>query len=297
LESKPDNVPEGAPFKEAFKDAKVNFTHFVKGGDSSIITDNAAWKALSRCMAFQCANGQWMIDLYIPILLWDEPLSRYVVSGILIQIKNRLKKQPVEIDAAKLEFFSDLPASHPDSIRYNKRPYITIVMHLGIQPGSPNVSIASAPVRQQPARHVKKTDKNIHPRYAINITGCENTVYKVIKKADGDKYAGLLTSRDILGEHPRQDDEFIEGVLRLKPYWTELAGSFHWATTDEDKMTTDEPFMVGLNVEPPPSKDEDGNSMDEVKDYVSNKDEDCNSSEGEDSSSSKDDDSDSMDVI
>ena len=38
--------------------------------------------ALSHCMAFQCANSQWMIDLYIPVLLWDEPLGRYVVSGI-----------------------------------------------------------------------------------------------------------------------------------------------------------------------------------------------------------------------
>ena len=40
-----------------------------------------------------------MIDLYIPILLWDEKLGRYVVSGIFIPIKNRLKKQPVKIDA------------------------------------------------------------------------------------------------------------------------------------------------------------------------------------------------------
>jgi len=69
LESKPDNIPGGATSREAFKDAKVNFTHFVKGADESVITDEAAWLALSRCMAFQCANGQWMIDLYIPILL------------------------------------------------------------------------------------------------------------------------------------------------------------------------------------------------------------------------------------
>jgi len=57
LESRPDNVPGGAIFREAFKDAKVNFTHFVKGGDESVITDEAAWLALSRSMAFQCANG------------------------------------------------------------------------------------------------------------------------------------------------------------------------------------------------------------------------------------------------
>ena len=64
LVSKPDNMDNGATFEEAFKDAKVNFTHFVKGGDPTVITDKAAWMALSRCMAFQCANGQWMIYRY-----------------------------------------------------------------------------------------------------------------------------------------------------------------------------------------------------------------------------------------
>ena len=43
LKSRPDNVPGGATFKEAFKHAKVNFTHFVKGGDESVITDEAAF--------------------------------------------------------------------------------------------------------------------------------------------------------------------------------------------------------------------------------------------------------------
>ena len=289
LDSKLNNVDNNITFREAFKDAKLNFTHFVRGGDASVITDKAAWMALSRCMAFQCANGQWMIDLYIPILLWDEKLSRYVVSGIFIQIKNRLKKQPVEIDATKLGFFSDSPDGNPHSVRYNERPYITIVMHLGIQPGSPDVIIASAPVRQQPVRRVKKTDKNIHPRYAINITGCENAVYDVIKKEDDHKYAALLTSRDVLGEHPRQGDNFIRAVLRLKPYWTELARSFHWATTDEDEHEHEheherEPFVVGLSIDPPlkPLEDTKGKG----RDFMEDKTDDFN----------KDQDSDSMDV-
>ena len=257
LESRPDNVHDGVTFEEAFKDAKVNFTHFVKGNDSSIITDNAAWVALSRCMAFQCANGQWMIDLYIPVLLWDEPLGRYVVSGIFIQIKNQLKKQPVEIDATQLEFFTDPPAGHVEFTRYNERPYIAIVMHLGIQPGSMNglatenkVSEneatgndpeASAWIPPQssstttPSYLNIETDKSAHPRYAITIVGCSNAVYNVIEKEDEDKFATLITSRDIVDEHPRQGDSFIRGVLRLKPYWTMQAQSFHWATSDGDK--------------------------------------------------------------
>jgi len=249
LQSRPDNVHDGVTFEEAFKDAKVNFTHFVKGNDSSIITDNAAWMALSRLMAYQCANGQWMIDLYIPVLLWDEPLGRYVVSGIFIQIKNQLKKQPVEIDATQLEFFTDPPAGHPDFTRYNERPYIAIVMHLGIQPGSLNGSATENKVSEDeatawipprsssttPSDQNLEVDKSTHPRYAITIVGCSNAVYNVIEKDDEHKYATLITSRDIVDEHPRQGNSFIRGVLRLKPYWTKKDQSFHWATSDGDK--------------------------------------------------------------
>ena len=89
-------------------------------------------------MAFQCADGQRMVDLYIPVLLWDEPLGRHVVSGVFIQIKDRLKTQPARINVTKLDFFTRSSAGHSDSIRYNERPYITIVMDLGIQSGSPN---------------------------------------------------------------------------------------------------------------------------------------------------------------
>ena len=197
LTSQPDNVHDGVTFEEAFKHAKVNFTHFVKGNDSSVITDEAAWMALSRCMAFQCANGQWMIDLHIPVLLWDELLGRYVVSRIFIQIKNQLKKQPVEIDATQLEFFTDPPAGHyAEFTRYNEQPYIAIVIHLGIQPGSLNGSATENKVSENEATEDNpaeasvwiqpqssstmtpsylniETETSTHPRYAITIVGAQ----------------------------------------------------------------------------------------------------------------------------
>jgi hypothetical protein len=279
LASKPDNVHDGATFKEAFKAAKVNFTHFVKGGDASVITDEIAWMALSRCMAFQCVDGQWMVDLYIPILLWDEPLGRHVVSGIFIQIKNRLKTRPM-VDVTKLEFFTHSPAGHPDSTRYNERPYITIVMDLGVQPGSPKglateneanpphpaeataqilaksntqattpskLDIDSAPVMVQQAHQVKRTT---HPRYAITIVGCSNAVYDVIEEIHKDQYAALLASGDVLDANPRQGDIFARGVLQLKPYWTMRAQSFHWATGEDKKAEEGlcEPFTEGVYI-------------------------------------------------
>jgi len=170
------------------------------------------------------------------------------------------------------KFFTRPPPRHPESARYNERPYITIAMHLGVQPGSPNgsatkkkqspphpsqastsltpqnssaraepehptpskLSIDPAPAKVQPTRQAKKSTKSPHPRYALTIVGCSSTVYDVIGTNDKDKYAALLTSRDVL-EHPRQGDIFVKAVLRLKPYWTKLAQSFHWATDEDDK--------------------------------------------------------------
>ena len=295
LKSQPENVHDGVTFEEAFKDAKVNFTHFVKGGDASIITDKAACMALSRLMAYQCANGQWIIDLYIPVLLWDEPLSRYVASGIFIQIKNRLKAQPVDIDATQLEFFTDPPAGHhPEFTRYNERPYIAIVMHLGVQPGSLNGSAtgnkvseneatennlaeASAWIAPQSSSTTTPSDlndesnKTTYPRYAITIIGCSNAVYNVIQEKDEDKFATLITSKDVVDEHPRQGDSFIRSVLRFKPYWTKQAQSFHWVTSDGDKTGGGprQQFVEGVYAAPPlgdgVGKDDASHSKDEAK--------------------------------
>jgi len=289
LESRPDNFPDGATFKEAFKDAKVNFTHFVKAGDESAIADEVAWMALSRCMAFQCADGQRMVDLYIPILLWDEPLGRYVVSGIFIQIKDRLKTQSARINVTKLDFFTRSPAGHSDSIRYNERPYITIVMDLGIQPGSPNgLATENEPSSTHPAeasaeisaksniqatppsnsdidvaptilQHMHRAKRPIHPRYAITIVGCSNAVYQVIRKEDEDQYAALLTSG------AQQGDIFSRGFLRLKPYWTMSAQSFHWATGGDGKAEGGlyEPFVEGVYVGARSGNEEDSDDEDD----------------------------------
>jgi len=42
-EARPNDVSGGETLEEAFKDAKVNFTHFAKGADEGVISDCAAW--------------------------------------------------------------------------------------------------------------------------------------------------------------------------------------------------------------------------------------------------------------
>ena len=59
LESRPDSFPDGATFEEAFKDARVNFTHFVQAGDENAIADEVAvW-----CSSARMVSG-WLTFIY-----------------------------------------------------------------------------------------------------------------------------------------------------------------------------------------------------------------------------------------
>ncbi|PSR81571.1 hypothetical protein PHLCEN_2v6337 [Hermanssonia centrifuga] len=93
LDSYPTTITKGnplsRPFREALKDAYINFTHFVRAGDSRDITYEAAWLSFVRGMGIQCSSRQPMIDIFLPVLLRDEKIGRHVMSGVFIQIKNR----------------------------------------------------------------------------------------------------------------------------------------------------------------------------------------------------------------
>ena len=41
-------------------------------------------------------------------------------------------------------------------------------------------------------------------------------------------YQFLLASRDIHGEHPRQDEASLAAVRQVKPFWALGAHSYHW---------------------------------------------------------------------
>ena len=265
LQSQPANVFKGQTLEEAFQDARLNFTHFVKAGESRIISDEIAWMGLARGMAFVCANGEEAIDLVIPILLWDKPLSRFVVSAIFFQFKNRVSKKRVNtIDAAKLGFFTPAKSGEPDKVKcYNIPPYITIVMNLGVvqhlsmsktggkersQGKPPPVQTEPGPTRGQPQRG--KTNKEVHPRYAITITGCSNEVYGVIGSGTEASFAQMLSMYDLLNEHPRPDKKYQDAVLRMKPFWMYDPNSLHWTDhTMEQEVPELETVHTGQEAE------------------------------------------------
>ncbi|KAF8522955.1 hypothetical protein BU17DRAFT_64154 [Hysterangium stoloniferum] len=226
----PDNT-HGATLKEAFQNPVVYFTHWGKAGDSSFINDNAGWMAICRGMAIQCHDYEDDIDFVIPVL-YDhrQTLSRFDMSAILIQLNIRDKVQAVNISAEALHYFT---SAHREQ---NSRPYITIIMELGLKrqpPFAKPKSIGySAPVQGTPKITAKKAKRVTHPRYSFLVTGCSESVYRVIPRNQRHIYKGLLVSDSLLEEHPRLDEN--HAVLQMKPDWT--TESFGWVKSSKPDL-------------------------------------------------------------
>jgi hypothetical protein len=282
LTSVPDNTNSNVTFADAFAEAVVRFTHFGRMADDTAATTNVALAAFIRCMAIICWSSHDIIDILLPVLLKrGEKLHERIMSSILVQIKRRKVKGSTaqyEINQASLGFF---PSRENDD-----RPYVTIVAELGVQlPISPAAvtparvigrllkaapsskptqsrlrkpasskapSVTTTPsklhIPTQPTRihHPRDT----HPRYSIFAYGCSDTVYKVISPTERSTYQLLLGSRDLLGEHPRQDPESLQAVRRMKPFWSLGPDCYDWIEDtflrqDVRMQLTDEGVSVG----------------------------------------------------
>ncbi|KAI0044973.1 hypothetical protein FA95DRAFT_1608076 [Auriscalpium vulgare] len=75
-------------FAEAFKDAKIYFTHYVKIDDFAVLSRKYLVGLITRGVAVMCPNNQRAVDIVIPFLYFDNRLQRTNVSAILVQVKN-----------------------------------------------------------------------------------------------------------------------------------------------------------------------------------------------------------------
>lgn len=279
LDSTPNNVTDDTPFREAFSKAKVRFTHFGKMADESGTTSDAAWTALIRGMAIIAALGTRSLDLLLPVLLSEDAIiCEEAVTAILISIKRRKKKGTLvnyEVDEKEIGFFP--PHESPESSR---RPYISLVMELGVQPspskptkgkGKRSGTTVAAPSsskqresgskRQETPSQIKIPEQgrrhhssSAHPRYSIFSYGCSNTVYNGISPTQREKYQFLLASRDFLTEHPRQEDELLSILRRMKPFWKAGRDFYHWIgdiptrlLPETENEIGDEGVMIGTD--------------------------------------------------
>jgi hypothetical protein len=269
LNSTPDNL-NGVPFRDAFKDAIICFTHFGKMADDTGVTSVAAWVAFVRHMGIICRNGQRAVDCILPVLLWDTKICEHVITAVLVQFKRRKRSGTIaeySIDEADIGFFpKTLEECTHGSVAGNYRPYVGMIMELGVQ--TEPLDIAKTPtifrpderssvnqipdprprtppatgetlVQATPSKfYIPQYGTKHHPfvghaRYQIFAYGCSLTVYRGIDAAHKASYAFLLSSRDFLGEHPRGDAQSLAAVRRMKPFWTGGDDCYHWVQHDD----------------------------------------------------------------
>ena len=255
LNSVPDNLKRTTTFVDAFDDAIVRFTHFVRMADDTGTTTHVMWVAFVRCMVIICWSSQKTVDIVIPVLLKRESMiEESTMTGLLIQVKQRKAKGSViqyEINQKEVGFF-------PAGSIADYRPYVTLVAEVGVQlPFSP-AAITETKVRDKiykhapnpsrtstitktaihkplPNLHIPAQPKSIahpsdtHPRYSIFAYGCSEAVYSVISQSDSSTYKFLLGHGDILDEHPRKTNQSLHAVQEMKPFWSAGLECYRWA--------------------------------------------------------------------
>ncbi|KAG6829942.1 hypothetical protein H0H92_002846 [Tricholoma furcatifolium] len=292
LDSTPRNM-NGSSLREAFKDAFVHFTHFVRGHDAWIVTDQACMIFMARGAAIQGHATLPDLDLIIPVCMKDERLNRYIMSAIFIQLKNVLKQQSVHIDVedggkGKFHFFSP-----GDTDAINQRPYITITMDLGISgsqyrtgyPWTAPSSNLKEPATKRRTTHMQFSPskvsqrKTTHPRYAINIFGCSPSTYNVV--ADKMDYQTLLAPTSLLSEHPRQGKDFLDAVRNRKPFFTSDSYAFAKMESDSNlhKENVNVSQTIDESVEVGEFDDGEENDSNDSQDYDSSDDDNLSFSE------------------
>jgi hypothetical protein len=248
LKCRPGNDDKGPTLAQAFSNAYVHFTHFGRTKEGALLVDEAAFAGMCRGMAWTFYRSQRGVDIGIPVFMGkpDEPLDRYKMTMIFIQVKNTwdAKNPVIDMDSSDYNFFSSKGTE-------DERPYITIVMNLGVRHPTVKTGTSSiahgkttlshpiewgtTPSKVQigasKSRSSDRRSETKHHRYSFNVHGCSGTVYRVINSSDtGEKakYAQILASRDMLQEHPRKESEFWKAIVNQKPYWQRGPDSFGW---------------------------------------------------------------------
>ncbi|KAH9934114.1 hypothetical protein B0H21DRAFT_80966 [Amylocystis lapponica] len=72
-----------------------------------------------------------------------------------------------------------------------------------------------------------------HPCYRIGVEGCSSSVYKVVGPSGKNVYAGLLASRNLFSEHPRQDPKYLALICRQKPHFARSTAYFEWSKVSQ----------------------------------------------------------------
>ena len=255
LSSKPDNVArhadtlESKTFGEALKDAMLNFTHFAKWAGAADADDSAALDldgdaavgCFIRSMAAIMQDSSSRVHALIPVLLDRSALlSPEGMTGILVQFRRRRQRRKTRTKGTKVAYANANAMSEEDVGLFRPseadacggqtrldRPYVTLVMELGVLPSDPQALSSQADAPQapafvdtsQPPERVSDSDSGAqtvqHPRYSVIAYGCSPAVYRVVQKRESAMYEQIFRKADGLAEHDGQHGGASLDLVRM----------------------------------------------------------------------------------
>ncbi|KAF5371940.1 hypothetical protein D9615_008098 [Tricholomella constricta] len=175
LKARPVGDLKGLTLAEAFDDAWVNFTHFVRAGDSAVVGLKYLSACIVRGMVFQCMPT-FPVDVVAGIHHgYDNPLQEIHTSPLLARAKNRLVTLPELID--------------PTVAGTTELPVLSILHEFGAHSG-PHVIIP-----EMPSVVVRSGNQGIQKNhYQIVAHGAQNAIYAVIPPKTEHMYKDILAA-------------------------------------------------------------------------------------------------------
>ncbi|KAJ7225961.1 hypothetical protein GGX14DRAFT_423184 [Mycena pura] len=207
-------------FRDAFKDAWINISHFVRAGDFALVQIDHLRNFFLRGAAVQCHPTQEAIDFVAPILFAADPMSPIGPkdrSDMKVQTKNRLVPTPVVVTTHQTQ-----PELSPDD-----KPTVSIVIEYGDK-----TEINTSNCIEVTHTNMVKTRSDVfRPQtinYQVTLRGLEAFRLTAERKTD---IRSLLDLTSTL-EFPRASQPHNIDMMRRLKHDFKASDDFEWVAKD-----------------------------------------------------------------
>ncbi|KAG5643363.1 hypothetical protein DXG03_001047 [Asterophora parasitica] len=208
-----DNDPK--TFETVFKDAWINFSHFVLAGDSEVLRVENLCDFIFRGSGVQC--NQSGLNSVAPTLF-----ARTITSVITTRDRGALQLQIKNAKTEKKKLI--VPTHHTQKATGDAgRPTFTLLLELGVATPSEDAQMASQTTRS--TRSASQSAQSSH--YQLTLRGLEAFRLTATEKVDA---AALLDMTAAMEAFPRLNTkENIELLRQIKPNFQNATNS--WGLT------------------------------------------------------------------
>ncbi|KAF8637023.1 hypothetical protein AX17_003092 [Amanita inopinata Kibby_2008] len=209
-------------FKEAFKNAKMHFNHFVKVHESLVINRKYLWKYIARGAAILCPTNQDDVGIVLPFTHDDPLLGRKNVSAILIQVTND-------------QLYSRTP---PEWLFENMNPYALNVFNADDGDDAPPIirMVFTLSSQKSAVETVQKLEENpyqthAYTAYDIWCAGVTAKTFAVIYEWEEDVYQKLLRACKVFSNVYDGSNKTASMLRRMMNPGTSVDQD-HWTAAD-----------------------------------------------------------------